>query len=251
MIKDLFFINSPYLFNGQFYIYPPTVKQVITNPLYNTYVKILTQSQEEIEDLFIKEDKTIKNFPTPLEFLLNNCYHSKEYASICKNAIKFFTHQEVTFLYDKKIILIGDLLDLLSQQQDKKEFNFLGLNADNFFEFQNVIREACYIKTVELPNPNEHPKIRAMKAKARYRDKIKAKQRSKNGINFFSLMAAICCMGIGITPLNIEQMSYVALEAIISVFQDKEKYQLDIDSLLAGGDSKKIKPKYWIKNLDI
>jgi hypothetical protein len=30
-------------------------------------------------------------------------------------------------------------------------------------------------KIVELPNPNEHPKIKAMKAKARYRDKIKAK----------------------------------------------------------------------------
>jgi hypothetical protein len=29
-------------------------------------------------------------------------------------------------------------------------------------------------KIVEPPNPNEHPKIKAMKAKARYRDKVKA-----------------------------------------------------------------------------
>jgi hypothetical protein len=28
----------------------------------------------------------------------------------------------------------------------------------------------------------------------------------------------------------------------------KEKYEIDIDSLLAGADSKKIKPKYWIRN---
>jgi hypothetical protein len=57
-------------------------------------------------------------------------------------------------------------------------------------------------------------------------------------------------MGIGITPLNIGEMSYVAMETIMSVYQNKEKYTLDVDSLLAGADSKKIKPKYWIRNLE-
>ena len=32
--------------------------------------------------------------------------------------------------------------------------------------------------------------------------------------------------------------------------QEKEKYQLDVDSLLAGADSKKVKPKYWVTNFD-
>lgn len=250
MIKDIFFINQPYLFKNSFFIYPPTVGQVITEPLYHIYIKVLTQSQEEIEDIFIKDKKDTINFPTPLEFLLNNCFHSKEYEQICSKAFNFFLKQEVTFLYEKKSILVGNLLQTLSQQDANKKIELSLIDCDNFFDFQNVIREACYITIVEPPDPNEHPKIKAMKAKARYRDKIKAKQQSKNGINFFSLMSAICCMGIGITPLNIEQMSYVALEAILSMYQDKEKYQLDVDSLLAGGDSKKIKPKYWIKNLD-
>jgi len=89
-----------------------------------------------------------------------------------------------------------------------------------------------------------------MKAKARYRDKIKAKQMAKTGLSLFSSMASICCMGIGLTPLNIGEMSYIAMEAIISQYQAKEKYEVDIDSLLAGADSKKIKPKYWIRNLE-
>jgi hypothetical protein len=50
-----------------------------------------------------------------------------------------------------------------------------------------------------------------MKAKARYRDKIKAKQQAKNGLTLFSTMTSICCMGIGITSLNIGEMSYVAM----------------------------------------
>ena len=57
-------------------------------------------------------------------------------------------------------------------------------------------------------------------------------------------------MGIGLNPLNIGEMSYVAMDAILNQYQNKEKYQIDIDSLLAGADSKKIKPIYWIRNLE-
>ena len=57
-------------------------------------------------------------------------------------------------------------------------------------------------------------------------------------------------MGIGITPLNIGEMSYVAMQMITQVYQNKERYELDVKSLLAGADSKKVKPKYWIRNLE-
>ena len=69
---------------------------------------------------------------------------------------------------------------------------------------------------VEPPNPNEHPKIKAMKAKARYRDSVKAKQNAKNGVTLFNTITSICCMGIGLNPLNIGEMSYVAMEAILN-----------------------------------
>jgi hypothetical protein len=88
-----------------------------------------------------------------------------------------------------------------------------------------------------------------MKRKARYRDKVKAKQKN-GGITLYTSMTSICCMGIGITPLNIGEMSFVALNNLVSKYQDKEKFELDVKSLLAGGDSKKIKPVYWIKNLE-
>lgn len=87
-----------------------------------------------------------------------------------------------------------------------------------------------------------------MKAKARYRDKIKAKQ--GGGISLLTTLVSICCMGIGITPLNIGEMSYASLNIIMNTFQEKEKYHIDIASLQAGADSKKINPKYWIRNLE-
>ena len=63
-------------------------------------------------------------------------------------------------------------------------------------------------KDATPPNPNEHIKVKKMKAKARYRDRVKAKQ---EGITLGTSLAAICCMGIGINPLNIREISYCAI----------------------------------------
>jgi hypothetical protein len=55
-------------------------------------------------------------------------------------------------------------------------------------------------------------------------------------------------MEMGLNPLNIGELSYAAIGPLMSMYQDKEKYGIDIDMLLAGADSKKIHPKYWISN---
>lgn len=248
MNKELFFIGEPLEFKSGIYVYPPTVREVITNKFYGAYCQVLTYSQEEIEDIFIKEKKDMDVFPTPMEFLLNNCYHDKDYENICKQAFKFFLKTEVDFLYEKKLIIIGSLEEVLKTITDINQLTTI--TEEEFFELQNCFRMAAGQKIVEKPNPNEHPKVKLMKAKARYRDKVKAKQNAKNGLALFTTMASICCMGIGMNPLNIGEMSYVAMQALLSQYQFKEKYQIDIDSLLAGADSKKIKPQYWIRNLE-
>lgn len=248
MSKELFFIGEPLEFKKGVVIYPPKLKDIISCNLYSVYTQILTYSQEEIEDIYVKEKKDLTVFPTPIEFMLNNCYHRKEYEIACKQAFKFFLKVDVDFLYEQKLIVIGSLAEIVKTITNLDQL--ITINEEEFFDFQNSIRLAINQKMVERPNPNEHPKIKAMKAKARYRDKIKAKQNAKKGLNLYSIMTSICCMGIGLNPLNIGEMSYVAMEAILSQYQSKEKYQIDIDSLLAGADSKKIKPVYWIKNLE-
>jgi hypothetical protein len=148
------------------------------------------------------------------------------------------------------VILIGEVGEVLKRAETIDDL--ILLTEEEFFDFQNAIRECIGKKTVEPYNPNEHPKVREMKRKARYRDRVKAKNAAKNkdGISLFTTLVSICCMGLGITPLNIGEMSYVAVEAILRKYQEKEKYELDIDSLLAGADSKKIKPQYWIRNFE-
>lgn len=248
--KEKFFIGAPCQFKRNLYVYPPTVKEIIENEHSSIFIKLLTQSREEIEDELMKEDKNTKNFPTPFELILQRSKENVNYESIYKKAFYYFCHQEVSFLYDLHLIVIGKISEVVQNLQNIDDLIYI--NEADFFNFQNLIRLSVGEKAIELPNPNEHPKIREMKRKARYRDRIKAKQASKkgDGVSFFALLVSICCMGLGITPLNIGEMSYIAMKGIIAKYQEKEKYQLDIDSLLAGGSSKKIHPKYWIKNLE-
>ena len=250
MSKEIFFLGEPVQFKPGIMIYPPKVKDVVVNENFNIYNRLLTYSQEEVEDEFIEAQKTLETYPTPMEFMLNNSYHNKEYEKHCKAAFYFFIHKEVTFLYEQKMIIIGKLEDVLKTVNSLDDL--IIIKEEDFFDFQNAIRACLGKKAVELPNPNEHPKIKEMKRRARYRDKIKAKNaaKSKDGVSLFAALVSICCMGLGITPLNIGEMSYVAAESILKKFQEKEKYQIDIDSLLAGADSKKIKPKYWIRNFE-
>ena len=113
MSKELFFIGAPVQFKPGVNIYPPKVKEVVSNPGYNSFSRVLTYSHEEIEDIYVKEKKDLDSFPTPLEFMLNNCYHNKDYEIVCKDAFKFFLKSEVDFLYDTKIILVGRIEEVL------------------------------------------------------------------------------------------------------------------------------------------
>ena len=250
MINPVVFIGKPLLFKNKFYIYPPTISEVLQNEGYGQFIKLLTITQDDIRYDLAKKEQTI-DIPTPFEFLLINCYHSSQFAIVAKEAFKFFLHQEVTFFYEQKMLIIGNLEKTVQKINSLDEL--VTIKEEEYFDFQNVIRMAIGDKVVKPPepvNPNEDPRIARIKAKARERDRIKAKQGSKSGISLSTSLTAICCMGIGLTPLNIGEMSYAAIGPIMSMMQDKEKYDVDIRSLLAGADSKKIKPKYWIRNSD-
>ncbi len=252
MINPNCFIGIPILFKNEYKIYPPKIKEVLNNKDFSKYRNLLTITQEELEDEFLNkvdENGEPMKVPSPFEFLLINSYHNEEFLEIAKNAFSFFMKEEVTFLFEIKSILIGNIEEEVSKIRTLEDLNKLPMiKEEDYFDFQNIIRESLGEDKVERPNPNEDIRIKKIKAKARYRDKIKAKKNS--GLSLSTSLIAICCMGIGITPLNIGEISYSAISSLIAMYQQKEKYEVDIKALIAGADSKKIKPKYWIKNLE-
>ena len=194
------------------------------NDNFFTYVNILTKSQEEVEDIIIESKQGSNFMPTPFEFLLSNCYHNEEYNRIAQEAFYLFLNQPVTFLYESKSILIGDIDNVIDTMKNVEDLVLI--TEDDFFEFQNKIRVCMGYKEIEPPIENEDPRIKRIKAKARYRDKVKAKQ-GKN-ISLGTNLAAICCMQIGINPLNIGELSYASVQYLTHMYQNKEEYNLDM-----------------------
>ena len=247
MIDARVFVGLPLEFNSVCSVYPPKVNDILSNPKAIQMFKLLTYSQEEIEDLLqsdTKQQDTSKKIPTPLEFILINSYKNQEFCQLVTEAFKLFIHEPVTFVYESKLILIGEIQDIATIT-DFKSLRIL--SEDNFFDFQNTVREAMGAELESPPNPNEDPITKRIKAAGRRRKRLAAKNKGKKGISLTTSLGAICCMGIGLTPLNIGEISYASIEVLMQLYQQKEKYQTDIDSLMAGADPKKVHPKYWIR----
>ena len=240
------FIGLPIEFEGLCEIYPPTVGEVLGMKEFQKYRMVLTMTIEDIEDAFFPTQEIDPNVtvPTPFENLIRNCKADKYYEKIVKDAIYYFTHKKVIVDTEEKIIIIGDAETILSLTEISE---LPIIDENNFFAFQNIIRVCLGDEKKEKNELEKNIRLRKMKAKARYRDRVKAKQ--GNGITLEDSMTSICCMGIGINPLNIREMSYASMNKLMSKFQQKERYDIDIRSLIAGADAKKVKPQYWMNKL--
>ena len=241
------FIGAPVEFQHICLIYPPKIKDAVASD-FPIYLSILTQTQDDMLEAYQKLLDQGQSIPTPLQYILINVYQNKEFEEKARNAFRLFTKSEVTFLFEAQAILFGDITDLAKNGIESAAL----LKEDNFFDFQNAIRVSVGWKPdkpLPPPDPDEDPRVRRIKEKARLRDRIKQRKGVKGGLDFYSTLVSICCMELGITPLNIGEMSYASISPIMKMYQDKMKYDLDTRQLLAGADSKKIHPKYWIRNL--
>ena len=79
MLDPKIFLKLPLNFQNKFYIYPPSMKEVIGNNEFGMYQKIFTMSQEEIEDDFVEKGIEMEKVPTPFEYLFASCYNNQEF----------------------------------------------------------------------------------------------------------------------------------------------------------------------------
>lgn len=249
--KGAFVLGEPILFEQDILIFPPLVKDVAANSKYGVYSSIFTVSQEDIWDMIAEKEvgavtgKPIEDAPTPLDFLLVNCYRSEDFMKQAQEAFKFFTHEEVRILPKSHMIIftrgIKEIDDINKLRKIETE--------EQYFKFQNLIRSAIDEKELEPPKKNENPKVALIKAKGRMRERLKKKKGSANSISLDTILIALCCMNNGLNPLNIGEISYIAMNRLMRMSQEKERYEIEMRVLTSGFASKKKKsPKYWIQD---
>ena len=246
MIDSNFFLGYPSQYENICKVYPPKIKDILNEKNYPAYKKLLLSSQEDIEDEYTEMELPLEDAPTPIGYLFVMSATDARIKQIILDAFQFFIKEPVTMLPDQQMIVIGDLTETLKSIKSVEELRIL--KEDNYFKFQQMLRRAIGQKEIEPYDPNLHPKVKYFKAKARLRDKVKAT--SKDALTLGSTLAAICCMDLNLNPLNIGELSQAAVSVLIRYYQEKQKYDIDIRSLLAGADSKKVKPQNWIRNIE-
>ena len=246
MINAKFLLGLPEDFQGICKVYSPRVNDMLGDDNYPVYRKMLLSSQEDIEDEYAELKLPMDEVPTPLQYLFVMSQADERLKPLVQKGFEFFIHESVTMVHEKNILIVGDLTTELQKVKSIEDLRLI--TEDNYFELQNKMREALGEKAIEPYNPNENEKVKYFKAKARLRDRVKAK--SKDSLTLGSTLASICCMDLGLNPLNIGELSQAAIAILIRYYQEKTKYDIDIQSILAGADSKKVKPKHWIRNIE-
>ena len=244
MINEKIFLGYPIDFKDVCKVYPPKVKDVCGDADFAFCQTLFTITQEELEDAYVNEN--VPQIPTPFQYLLMNYHQDESAQSKILYGFKKIIGEPVTIVPELEVIIIGKSEDELDPNVDLD--NPRTIDKDNFFDFQNMVRTSLGMTPVKKSEEDLDPRIKRYKAKIRASERLHAKK--NNSTNFGTLLAAICCMGIGLTPLNIGEISYACVPWIIGMSQQKEEYDIDIRALLAGADKKKVKPKYWIKDLN-
>lgn len=238
-IQQKAFLNLPYIYSNICVIYPLTMKEIVSmgQVNYSSYLSIL--SMEVFDIIRNAEKKGVILEPDKinvLQFLIESARQDYSFLLELKNAFRTFIREEVIILFDEYKIVIGD-------GTDKRI-----LDNNNFGEFQNIIRVQNKREVKEVPPANETPLQKKFRLKAEYRDAIKRQQKANDpdAPDFCSLMNALCIYS-GITPQQLQQYSFFAFKDSFDANQLRDKYDIDIRSLLAGADPKKVKPSPWIK----
>jgi hypothetical protein len=65
--------------------------------------------------------------------MLSNSYHNEQYKELCREAFKFFIHEDITFLYEQKMILIGNIQEALKNAQSMEDL--IIISEEEFFDF--------------------------------------------------------------------------------------------------------------------
>lgn len=254
MIRPEVIIKEPIIFGKIAVIRPPTVRDATSNPNFNLFLRMMTISQEEIwDEILKKEGEDILKIgdyivptdaPTPLQQLIEFYSQGEEGETLVKEAFIFFTGELIRAAKESNVIVFAE--DLI---ENAKIEDLRILDEKIFFSFQNAVRMACGLSVKEEPPLDENPKIARIKAKARERDRIKAKSSKSGGIHYSTSLLALCSMGIGITPHNIGDLSYGVISPLIKMRQQREKYEADLLSATSGFAKKGSKNKYWMRDL--
>lgn len=147
--------------------------------------------------------------------------------------------------------------DVLYFNGKNKEITFEKIHLigkENYDDFISILKaQNCIKEEIDIGKPQNEKAREILEKIKEYRKKLKAQQ--ENEEDKLSLADLVSCLASsgqnGIDIFSIWQMTMYSFNDQFKRMQAIEDYNITIQSLLAGADSKKVDVKYWIRDLDI
>lgn len=243
--REALFLGQPYKMGNICKIYQLTFDDIynvdtgITSQKYAYYLGLLTMEQHDLDSLKKKKKIDIPDEITIFQYLLISALYDKTFFLELKQAFSTFIREEVLISCEHGMVIIGDPLE--------KRI----INDDNFLEFQYGLRATNKMRVVEPPPENETPMQRKFRLKREERERVKERKANKDNsveIELADIMSSVVTMG-SISLTELPKTTLYQAKVLLERGQLQEGYHTELDMLMAGADSKKIKPKYWIRKI--
>ena len=248
--REELFMGAPYKLGDICKIHQLTLEEICfgENPIgmakYNYYVGLLTMDIEDVKETLTKKGIPIdpsmfENFSV-FEYLLLSAENDKGFFLELQRALSTFIKEDILISTNKKVIIVG-------KPQQRRV-----IGENEFNELANALRAFNKMRIKQPPPENETPMQKKFRLKREMRERVKEKQSKKDddeSIEFADLMSSLCTMNVGVTALNIKKFTIYQIKDQLERAQLREKYYTELDMIMAGADSKKIKPIHYVRNL--
>ena len=239
-LKALF--GAGYQFENICMVYPLKIKEIIGmgQEKYQEQLNLLILTSEDLYNQYKKKGIDVPKDIDVFDNLMFSCENDESFLLDMEEAFYTFIREKVQILSDLKIISIGNGLEKRIIDKNK------------FYKFQNILRIQNRLPIEEEAPEDESPMQRKFRLRRQERERAKRKNNKEKGepVHFHDLISSLCVYNIGVNLQNVGDLSIYAFHELLDRVQEKERYDLDIRSLLAGADPKKVKPKNWIRKLN-
>lgn len=229
-------------------VYPITIGEIeeIGEHNYNTYVRLLTLSVEEIDSILNDETDLSDVIDNTYDFLISYCLQGEIFKEMVENAISFFLKKTVFFIKGTSVFAV-------EKHQDSTKFDFI--NNVNYVEFVDIIKYQNCIekKNVDAFNP-KNKKAEQIKAKIELAQKEIKKLKKKSENESLTLADLVSVLSSsendnGISLFNVWELTIYQFNDQFNRMKMLEDFKINIQQLLAGADSDKIKLKDWMQKI--
>ena len=247
--REALLLGAPYKLNNICKIYQLTIDEIFLADdalgldKYYQYVNLLTLEQQDIIEISKKKGVFTEELEncSVFDYIMFSAQLDNNFFLDLKTALSTFIKEEILISPKTKMIIVGNPKD--RRIIGEKEFEEIGeaLRLFNKMRVKDPIPE------------NETPMQKRFRLKREMRERVKEQQQKKqaeeNSADFADILSSVCCMNVGINLLDLKKYTIYQIKTQLERGRAREQYYTELDMLMAGADSKKIKPEYYVRKI--